>query len=368
MSAAGAALAYATAMEREEAQGVGMDLISPETLDLPSWADRLGRDTPAFWSRWVLDGLKRAGPLAGPRILIAGHPPAGVVVELCRDLAAAGLQPESGHSLVRAVRRRKTAEEILEIRRVTGAVGTAFRRVAHLLAGATELEGVLWNGGRPLSAGVLRGGISEALTAAGLAQPKGNIVACGRDGGVPHNQGDDARLVRARESVVVDLFPRGRLYSDATRTFCVGEPPEPIRRAHASVTEALNTARAGVRSGAVGWELQQATCSRFAEQGYGTLLENPAATHGYVHGLGHGVGLELHEDPSFRAEALDRGVLAEGDVVTIEPGLYDPDADGYGVRIEDLLIVERDGAEILTPWPRALDPRAWQDLHGKGGR
>ncbi len=185
----------------------GIELAPPEALGLSGWAERLGRDTPAFWSRWVSEGLLRLAPRAESRILIAGHPPAGVVVELCRDLLAAGLVPEPGHSLVRWVRRQKTSQELQEIRRVAGAVGEAFRGVALLLADASESAGQLWSGGRPLSAGVLRGVIAEALSRQQLEQPKGNIVACGRDGGVPHNQGDDERILRVGESIVVDLFP-----------------------------------------------------------------------------------------------------------------------------------------------------------------
>jgi Xaa-Pro aminopeptidase len=368
VSGARSFLAYATAMEREEAQRTGIELATPEALGLSGWAERLGRDTPAFWSRWVAEGLLRLAPRAESRILIAGHPPAGVVVELCRDLLAAGLLPEPGHSLVRWVRRQKTSQELQEIRRVAGAVGEAFRGVAHLLADASETAGQLWSGGRPLTAGVLRGVIAEALSREQLEQPKGNIVACGRDGGVPHNQGDDERILRAGESIVVDLFPRGRLFADATRTFCVGDPSEALRAAHAAVEEARRRACRSVRAGAVGWDLQRAACGLFAERGYTTLLDDPEATRGYVHGLGHGVGLELHEDPSFRARAEERGIFIAGDVVTVEPGLYDPGAEGHGVRIEDLLVVETEGAEVLTEWPRGLDPRAWRNLEGEGGR
>jgi Xaa-Pro aminopeptidase len=78
-----------------------------------------------------------------------------------------------------------------------------------------------------------------------------------------------------------------------------------------------------------------------------------------VHGLGHGVGFELHEDPSFRETAEEEGLLEVGDLLTLEPGLYDAEA-GYGVRLEDLCYLSAEGTVNLTPRPYALDPRAWE--------
>ncbi len=92
--------------------------------------------------------------------------------------------------------------------------------------------------------------------------------------------------------------------------------------------------------------------------GYATPLTRPDATTGYVHGLGHGVGFELHEYPSFRETSGPEGVLESGDLFTLEPGLYDPEA-GWGVRLEDLCCLTDGGLVNLTPLPYELDPRAW---------
>jgi Xaa-Pro aminopeptidase len=368
VSAGAARLAYATAMEREEAAATGIGLLTPEDLDLAALGDRLGRDSAAFWGAWVARGIERAGVAPPGPLLLAGHPPAGVAVEVARALGQLGHTFSSGDAAVRAVRRRKTDAELNEIRRVTAAVGEAFTAVADLLAGAQiGARGELILEGEVLRVARLRSAIRAVFAAAALDQPKGNIVACGRDGGVPHNPGTDETEVRAGESVVVDLFPRGRLFSDATRTFVRGDVPAGLRRAHALTAEALKAAVAATRAGAVGWDLQRETCRRFAEEGFATLVGDPKTVTGYVHGLGHGVGLELHEDPSFRAGAGERGVLAERDVVTLEPGLYDPSPGGYGVRIEDLVIVEAEGCEVLTAWPTDLDPRAWDGMRKSGG-
>jgi Xaa-Pro aminopeptidase len=106
------------------------------------------------------------------------------------------------------------------------------------------------------------------------------------------------------------------------------------------------------------WELQEMTCSFFAAAGMPTPISDPGTTRGYVHGLGHGVGFEIHEYPSFAESAGAEGLLERGDVFTLEPGLYDKEA-GFGVRLEDLYLATGEGIENLTPLPYDLDPRHW---------
>jgi Xaa-Pro aminopeptidase len=110
-----------------------------------------------------------------------------------------------------------------------------------------------------------------------------------------------------------------------------------------------------------GWDLQVAACARFHDAGHATPIHDEGSRQGYVHGLGHGVGYELHELPSFARGAGEEGTLAEGDVFTLEPGLYEPDA-GWGVRVENLLLMGARRAETLTPLPYDLDPRAWETI------
>ena len=189
----------------------------------------------------------------------------------------------------------------------------------------TVRERELWREGEPLRVARLKAGIAHIFAGAGLEQPRGNIVAPGGEGGVPHSSGTPERVLRAGETLVVDLFPRGGLFADCTRTFCVGEPPERVAAAHAAVREALQLAHAAARPGARGWDLQVAVCEAFTARGYPTPLSEPGTLQGYVHGLGHGVGFELHEFPSFKRHAESEGLLEVGDVLTLEPGLYDPD-------------------------------------------
>ena len=142
---------------------------------------------------------------------------------------------------------------------------------------------------------------------------------------MPHSSGTPERVLRASETLVVDLFPRGGLFADCTRTFCVGDPPEAVATAHRAVREALQLAHAAARPGARGWDLQVAVCEAFTARGYPTPLSEPGTLQGYVHGLGHGVGFELHEFPSFKRHTEGEGILAVGDVGHLPPGLQTGD-------------------------------------------
>ena len=350
-------LAYLSPMEREEAAATGLALLAPEQLDV----GRIARERPqagAFLAAVLARGLEQAGVAPG-RVALAGSWPAGVLVEACAELGGGGWSFVSGSEAMRRARKAKRAGELAEIRRVTTAVGEAFAAVARLLAAASVRAGELWVEGERLRVARLKREVALLFAGHGLSQPRANIVSPAEEGAVPHTAGTPERVLRASEALIVDLFPKGLLFSDATRTFCVGSPPEPLARAHGDVREALRRAHSGARAGAHGWDLQQATCALLGERGWPTPVSAPGTLRGYVHGLGHGVGYELHELPSFRKEAGEDARLAEGDVITIEPGLYEPGPGGFGVRLEDLVWLGPEGPENLTPWPHELDPNAW---------
>jgi Xaa-Pro aminopeptidase len=357
----GPLLGYLARMERDGAAATGLDLLTPEALEV----DRLSREHPAsasFWGALLCRALDFARVPPG-RIAVAGHLGAGHAIGFAGALEAEEWTPVDGHRVVRMLRKRKDGGQLEAIREAAAGTLAAFRRVACVLAASAGDEvrpgDELAFEGAPLTVGRLRHEIFRVVAEHGLEQPEGNIVAPAEEAAVPHTTGTDERPLRAGESLVVDLFPRGRLYADCTRTFCVGPAPEALATAHATVLDALHGARAAARAGVRGWDLQEAACQHFEAHGYDDPIRQPATTEGYVHGLGHGVGFELHELPSFRKEAELEGVLEAGDVVTLEPGLYSPTA-GYGVRLEDLVAVGDDGiAEDLTPLPYDLDPRAW---------
>jgi len=349
----GPLLGYLTPMERGEAAKSGFELLTPQQLEV----ERLLRERPepaSFWSALLVRAMELSGVPRG-RLGLAGHLGAGHAVAFAGALEAAGWSLVDGHEAVRQLRKRKRAEEVAAIREAARGTVAAMRRVAEVLAEAGDLR---WRG-EPLTVGRLRREVFRVIADHGLEQPESNIIAPGEEGAAPHSMGTDSRVLRTGESLIVDLFPRGWMFADCTRTFCVCEPPEALAAAHAAVAGALAIARLGARPGVRGFDLQEAVCRHFQDLGHPTPVSHPGTETGYVHNLGHGVGHELHEYPSFRKEAGAEGVLGEGDVIAVEPGLYDPEA-GWAVRLEDLLVLGPEGiAEDLTPLPYDLDPRVW---------
>ncbi|MDA8017457.1 MAG: aminopeptidase P family protein [Thermoanaerobaculia bacterium] len=348
-------------MERGEAELGSLELLDPDALDVGRWT-RDGADGADLWFAVLQRALHLCEVEPGP-LALAGSLSAGVVESTCRSLLDEGWSFIAGETIAARIRKRKTHRILREIRRAAAGVNTAFRSVARCLATADVMaSGELTRDGEPLTVGRLRSLIARQLAAFDLSQPDRNIIAPAEEGAIPHSLGTDERVIREGESLVVDLFPRGFAYVDCTRTFCVGTPDPALREAHHQVEEALRLAEKNARPDAFGFDVQEKICEHFRRLGWPTSLYQPGTERGYVHGLGHGLGLELHELPSFRRYVCEpEGRLEVGDVITLEPGLYEPSpaGTGWGVRLENTYVVTEDGLDNLTPLPVDLDPRAW---------
>jgi Xaa-Pro aminopeptidase len=163
--------------------------------------------------------------------------------------------------------------------------------------------------------------------------------------------------LRLGQSIVFDLFPReigGGYHHDVTRTWCIGFAPPEVQATYDTVMRAFEIAVAAYEeSGQPAYILQEAVLDFYESQGHPTQRSQPNTMQGYVHGLGHGVGLQIHERPSM-SHLLRNDVLQAGNVLTIEPGLYYPDA-GYGVRVEDMVYIDKQGAIVtLTDFRKDL--------------
>ena len=182
------------------------------------------------------------------------------------------------------------------------------------------------------------------------------IVAPGAQGALLHDMGSGP--IRPSTPLVVDIFPRDNasaVYTDMTRTFVVGDVPDDVRKWHRLCKEALDAALAEIRAGVKARSVFDLACDIFEAAGEQTQRTKPSGqtlSDGFSHGLGHGVGLEVHETPGMGR--LANKTLLVGDVVTVEPGLY---RAGYGgVRLEDIVLVAQNGAEVLTDYPYDLEP------------
>ena len=185
--------------------------------------------------------------------------------------------------------------------------------------------------------------LKEMITLGGEKPAFDVIVASGPNSSKPHGSPKN-RIIEPGDVVVVDL---GAVYegycSDITRTFYVGSEPEgEVARVYEAVENAKREAESAIKIGVKASDLYQKAYEALSSAGYGEY---------FLHGLGHGLGIEIHEPPSLKPDSGD--VLSEGIVITIEPGVYLPKR--FGVRIEDSLLVTRDGVERLTTAPYTLE-------------
>ena len=255
------------------------------------------------------------------------------------------------------VRAVKTDEEIEAIREAQRANEAAMRAAEALIADADvagedapvdgDVEpGTLLHDGEPLTSERVTEEIEVTLLRHGCALDQ-TIVAGGAQAADPHDRGSGP--LRAHEAIIVDIFPRSKATkynADMTRTFCVGEPSDRLREWYDLTERALDAALDAIEPGATGEDVHTAACAVYEAAGEPTFRTDPETETGFIHSTGHGVGLDVHEAPRL---ASGGGELTPGQVVTVEPGLYDPDVGG--VRIEDIVVVTEDGYENLTEYP-----------------
>ncbi len=190
----------------------------------------------------------------------------------------------------------------------------------------------------------------------GLTEHHDTIFAQGRDAGVPHNRGDESMALRLGQSIVFDFFPlvSSGYFHDVTRTWSLGYATDEVQLAWDQCKEIFDQAMGGLKLGTPCRDLQIMTCEYFTSKGHPTPLTHPGTHEGYVHSLGHGIGLDIHEDPRLSSSAGNPTLLQPGHVFSVEPGLYYPDR-GFGVRIEDSVAFTEAGELInLTDYPYDL--------------
>jgi Xaa-Pro aminopeptidase len=242
-------------------------------------------------------------------------------------------------------RRQKSAQQLEGIRRAQKAADAAMARAAELIRRLDD----------GLTAETVRAEMQAICEEHGCELPDDVIVAHGGQAADGHEPGHGE--IAADEPVVVDIWPRdktSRCWADMTRTFVAGgaEPPEELARYWQLTRASLDRIYPMVRAGADCRAIYEASCEPYVDAGLPTQLTKEPGTvldEGYFHGLGHGVGLEVHERPNL---GRTPDTLLAGDVITLEPGCY---RQGFGgVRLEDLVVVTEDGCETLTDFPYEL--------------
>ena len=250
----------------------------------------------------------------------------------------------------------KDMAEVERIRRMGAVTTEVVRRTAEYLT-SREVQAdeiLLKEDGTPLTIGEVKARINLWIAEQGAENPEGTIFAIGRDAGVPHSAGNPDDLLRLGQTIVFDIYPceaGGGYFYDFTRTWSLGYATPEALDLYNQVKAVYDRLREEFRPNAPFRDYQRLTCELFEKNGHPTPLNTPNAMEGYVHSLGHGVGLNIHERPWSGLTASDDNILKPGVVFTSEPGLYYPEK-GMGMRIEDTYCVRPDGKiELLAEYP-----------------
>ena len=244
----------------------------------------------------------------------------------------------------------KSKEEVQHIIQSLRATESAIASAVELIHNSEIRDGgALWIGGKPLTAELVRKILHLQMMERDCVGQH-TIVACGVQAVDPHNEGSGP--LYANQPIVMDVFPQHaqtRYFADITRTVVKGKASDKVRRMFDAVKEGQEIAYRSIKDGADGGAIHKAILAYFDSLGFKTG-EQGGRMQGFFHGTGHGVGLEIHEPPRISPKP---DILKAGMVVTVEPGLYYLDAGG--IRIEDVVLVTKDGYRLLTEAPKVLE-------------
>ena len=357
-------------MERDEAAKSGLKTVSYSEFPLADFIKQAGGNMLMAHALRRQKILSNYGLSAG-RIVVYGKvnfsEAFGIMVELAKLLPEVEFIGEYGpDSIMQHARETKDDMEVARIRQMGAVTTTVVKMVQDYLTSCEvrEDEVLLKEDGYPLTIGDVKGRISPWLAERGAEDVEGVIFAIGRDAGVPHSTGNPKDLITLGETIVFDIFPAekgGGYFYDFTRTWSLGYATPEAQAYYDQVQEIYNKVVENLDLNAVFGDYQRITCEYFESKGHKSKLNTLAPVDGYVHSLGHGFGLDIHERPSSNLDESDN-ILRPGVVVAIEPGLYYPDR-GMGFRIEDSYWVRPDGKiEVLAEFPYdfVLEMKNWK--------
>jgi Xaa-Pro aminopeptidase len=348
-------------MERDEAAKTGLITRSYSLYPAADFLKEAEGDRTLAaalrYQRMLQDTGVTSGRIAlfGRTELGAGYATIQALQKLMPDIELVG---SVGENLLLRAMATKDSDEIERIRRVGAITTKVVGQVADFITGLKVKDNfVVWPDGRPLTIGEVKRRINLWLMENGADNPEDTIFAIGRDAGVPHSSGNPADFLRLGQTIVFDIFPceaGGGYFYDFTRTWCLGFAPDEELNLYENVLSVFQRVQAELKVNEPFSHYQTRTCQLFEDMGHPTVMTNPSTESGYVHSLGHGLGLHVHESPSSGWNASPQDILRPGSVVTIEPGLYYPER-GMGVRLEDTVAVMPDGSfETLADFPLDL--------------
>ena len=347
-------------MERDEAAKSGLKLIPYSKYDYEALLEKANKDSllaGAFRCELMFNDV---GVTSG-RVGIYGTYDLSAIIGLLSHLKK--LMPKiefvgeaREDSLFMRAMETKDENEVARIRKMGQVTTSVVGKVREYLTACDVRvdEVLLKEDGSPLTVGDVHSRIRLWVSEQGAELPSGFIFAIGRDAGVPHSAGNPTDLMKLGQTIVFDIYPAeagGGYYYDFTRTWSLGYATPQAQELYDQVRDIYEKLMDNFDLNTPFKHYHQMTCEYFESKGHQTLLNTKAPVEGYVHSLGHGVGLNIHERPFSSFTTGDDQRLTPGVVITSEPGLYYPEK-GMGFRIEDTLWVNPNGTiEKLAEYP-----------------
>ncbi|MGD0422717.1 MAG: Xaa-Pro peptidase family protein [Candidatus Bathyarchaeia archaeon] len=303
------------------------------------------------YPRLILKVLKQMG-VAG-KVVIAGRNDLASGTQLIDRLRTLGVKisGEFSPTILEVARETKSAEELREIRGVGNRTTAVVEKVLEKLKSAKRRRGHLVLDRELATVGTVKRFISTQLAIEELAAPEGTIFAIGRSSADPHNSGIPSAEIKERKLIVFDIFPQSEsgYWFDLTRTFVIGRADRRAHRLFEAVEHAQDMSIEILKNGLPAQSAMSEACDVIEKYGFKTVRDIyngkvQKISSGFIHSLGHGVGLTIGERPYLSLQST--GPLKTGNVVTVEPGVYLPKYGG--VRIEDTVQITANGCENLS--------------------
>lgn len=349
------------AMERDDAAQTGMVLVNRDQmynryeLLKANNGDRLAAEID-FMRRLVRDqrlrgrlGVYGMGDVGSSYILLNALQDSLPETEIVGEFEGTSL-----FSLLRETKDNDEIEQLLEAGRITCTVVGEVQEYIQRHQARGDL--VVRSDGEALTIGDVKSFMRARLFAHKMKEDHDTIFSQGRDAGVPHNRGNEAAPLRLGQSIIFDIFPMNQsgYVHDLTRTWSLGYATDEVLQAYEQTKEIFDRVMASLKVWMPCKDTQIMVCEYYESKGHPTPLNTPGTQEGYVHSLGHGIGLDVHEEPRLSHAAGNDTILQPGHVVSIEPGLYYPER-GFGVRIEDSVAFSEAGKLIsLSDYPYDL--------------
>ena len=293
------------------------------------------------------------------KILLLGNQPfqrAFMIYEIMQKIDRIKLADIKDSDIIKKVREVKTDDEIEKIQDVSTKVSGIYREIRNLLKDGIIKNSLLFDkSGKPIKLGDIRHLVEKIIAEQGLSGSEIPIISMGEEAASPHMTGNVEMQVREGSPIVIDIFPNDNktgYFSDMTRTFCVGKTSDYVKTLYNNVKEAYEIGKKSVKLGEKTSIPDIAVSDFFVQKGYKTTRDNAGTKEGYIHSLGHGVGLDVHESP--RVSFVAKDIFQKMSVFTIEPGLYYK-SKSAGIRLEDTFYIDHNGnLKNMTSFPMKL--------------